>query len=410
MATAEAHFDGGNHFNEGTVIEAWADDASEEADSALTPASNAFLQGTDWTVETLLSQLRQGNIDVSPAFQRRSVWNTVRMSRFIESIFVGFPIPQLVLASDKARRGAFIVLDGKQRLSALSKFALMTDADPEPLRLTGLDLLPDFNGRTFQELSDDPVVADDLRMFLNTTIRTVVISNWVDDSYLNLVFHRLNTGSVALSSQELRQALYPGAFSTRINEFAARSSALHRALRTTEADFRMRDTELALRFVAFQLRMPDYAGNLKTFLDQTTSLFNDGWVSAQGSVEDALNSLESGIGVAMEIFGEDAFRRFADGRYESLFNRAIFDVQAFYFSKVEYAELALARGPQVKSAFEELLVADTQFATAVSSTTKSLGATYYRLEAWGKALFSVLGIPGKLPVRRDDGRIEWGVA
>ncbi|WP_158251897.1 DUF262 domain-containing protein [Cryobacterium sp. M15] len=144
MTTANLDPSSNTDFIEGTVIEAWADDANEESDSVWTSASSASLQGTDWTVETLLSQLRQGNIDISPAFQRRSVWNAVRMSRFIESIFVGFPIPQLVLASDKSRRGVFIVLDGKQRLSAMRRFALDVEVDAHPLRLTGLDLLKQF--------------------------------------------------------------------------------------------------------------------------------------------------------------------------------------------------------------------------------------------------------------------------
>lgn len=404
-ASSDPHFEAPS-YTEGTTVEAWADDSSEDSDWAISAASNVSLQGTDWTVETILSQLRQANIDVTPHFQRRSVWSPARMSRFIESLFMGFPIPQLVLAADKTKRGAFIVLDGKQRLTALRQFALETE-ESAALRLTGLDLLPDLNGRTLKELTSDKKFEDDVRAFMNTTLRTVVISNWSDDRYLNLVFHRLNTGSVALSSQELRQALYPGDFSTRVDSFAATSQSLHNALRTSEADFRMRDTELALRFIAFHRRLPEYAGNLKQFLDETTETYNKSWQSEERSINSSLRSLESSIDVSLEVFGDNAFRRFVDGKYESLFNRAIFDVQSLYFSVPDIAAAARSNPAGVKTAFEQLLTTDSEFAQSVSSTTKSLGATYYRLQKWGEALSGALNVKFSLPVQAERNRISW---
>jgi len=37
---------------------------------------------SDWTTQTILSQLDQGNIDINPAFQRRDAWRPARKSRF----------------------------------------------------------------------------------------------------------------------------------------------------------------------------------------------------------------------------------------------------------------------------------------------------------------------------------------
>lgn len=396
--------------DEVTLVEAWADDAAEDTDYEGATFSGSTLQGTDWTVETIVSQLRQSNIDVSPHFQRRSVWSAQRMSRFIESLFIGFPVPQLVLAADKRRRGGFIVLDGKQRLTALQRFVLDAQSGIDSLRLTGLDLLVHMNGKNFHDLESNPVFADDLRAFMNTTIRTAVVSNWTDDRYLNLVFHRLNSGSVALSSQELRQALYPGEFSTALDKYAATSEALHAALRTREADFRMRDTELALRFVAFKLRLTDYAGNLKSFLDYTTEIYNADWERSKPAVDRALSSMDMSIETALEVFGRDAFRRYDTNRYEALFNRAVFDVQSLYFSVPEIVTAALERSSEVRYAFEELMTVDRDFVNAVSATTKSLGATQYRLEAWGRRLESVLGVSVALPSRDQSGRIIWDYA
>jgi uncharacterized protein with ParB-like and HNH nuclease domain len=74
--------------------------------------SGATLWSTDWTTETIISQLMKGNINLSPKFQRRNAWNDKRKSLFIESLFLGLPVPQLILAEDKNKKGSFIVIDG----------------------------------------------------------------------------------------------------------------------------------------------------------------------------------------------------------------------------------------------------------------------------------------------------------
>jgi len=66
----------------------FADDADDELDpqASADRYRDAVLYGTDWTVRTLLQQIEQGNIDLSPAFQRRDAWSRRNKSRFIESV------------------------------------------------------------------------------------------------------------------------------------------------------------------------------------------------------------------------------------------------------------------------------------------------------------------------------------
>jgi hypothetical protein len=66
------------------------------------------LWGTDWTTETIVNQLRRGNINLNPRFQRRNAWNTLRKSLFVESLILGLPVPQIILAEEpcgNSRRG-----------------------------------------------------------------------------------------------------------------------------------------------------------------------------------------------------------------------------------------------------------------------------------------------------------------
>jgi hypothetical protein len=41
----------------------------------------AVVTGTDWTTETVLSQMRRDNIQLNPRFQRRDAWTQERKSR-----------------------------------------------------------------------------------------------------------------------------------------------------------------------------------------------------------------------------------------------------------------------------------------------------------------------------------------
>jgi len=59
--------------------------------------SDIVLWGTDWTTETIIAQLKKGNIELDPNFQRRDAWRTERKSAFIESLMLNLPIPQIIL-------------------------------------------------------------------------------------------------------------------------------------------------------------------------------------------------------------------------------------------------------------------------------------------------------------------------
>jgi hypothetical protein len=207
--------------------------------------SQAVVTGTDWTTETILNQINKGNIILNPKFQRRDAWTQKRKSKFIESLFLGLPIPQLVLAERHDVRGKFIVLDGKQRLLSMRQFAAEKD-DPQykQLKLSGLEVRKDLNGKTLTDLLDDLDFYNDVSAFENQPVRTVMIKNWPNESFLYHVFLRLNTGSVSLSPQELRQALHPGPFVEFVDKGSRESLVLRDILNSKKPDFRMRDAEL----------------------------------------------------------------------------------------------------------------------------------------------------------------------
>jgi hypothetical protein len=364
------------------------------------------LSATDWTAETLLSQIERGNIDLSPRFQRRDAWQRDRKSKFVESLILNFPVPQIVLAEQRNARGRFIVLDGKQRLTALLKFAGKA-ADGEPLNgfaLTSMDVLTHLNRRSYEDMVHDDALADELNALHNQTIRTVVIRNWDTDALLHLIFVRLNTSSVPLSPQELRQALYPGEFVNYIDDRSYGSSMLKKFMGLQHADFRMRDVEILLRFLAFSFYIENYSGNMSQFLNLTTERLNDRFVKHRADVEQAVDDFESALQASIDIFGiEHVARKWTGSKFEKRWNRAILDVLLYYFSDASVRDESVRRKNQVINAYKQIFVGDSRFRDAVAATTKSLSATHDRFVLWGEALTGVLdaqvGIPDWDPIR-----------
>ncbi|EJB1481840.1 TPA: DUF262 domain-containing protein, partial [Salmonella enterica subsp. enterica serovar Java] len=257
-----------------------------------TDFSAAVVSGTDWTTETIINQINKNNIQLNPDFQRRDAWDKSRKSNFIESLILGLPIPQLVLAERKEQRGAYIVLDGKQRLLSIRQFAAEKgDENYESLKLSGLEIRTDLKGKNLHDLKDDASYYNDVAAFENQPIRTVVIKNWPSEEFLYHVFLRLNTGSVQLAPQELRQALHPGPFVSFVDASAPDNEAIKNILKLKKPDFRMRDNELLLRFYALKNFLTDYAGDLKKFLDNTCLVFNKDWGRVEGMVTEQFNQL-----------------------------------------------------------------------------------------------------------------------
>jgi hypothetical protein len=364
-------------------IEADDEDVAEEIKRT---DITAVVSGTDWTTETIASQLKRGNIQLNPRFQRRDAWKRERKSRFIESLIVGLPIPQIVLAEAENNRGKFIVLDGKQRLLSILQFWGLGEGESNAFSLSGLTLRPDLKNKTFLDLSSNPDFEQDYNALCNQPVRTVVIRNWKDTDFLHTVFLRLNTGSVPLSPQELRQALLPGPFSDYIDDAAGKSPGLHRILGLAGPDPRMRDIEILARFFAFRFYSLNYPGRMKPFIDDTFRNFNDRWTPhLLKNIELAKDDFEAGVSELLEVFGDEIARKPSSAQ----FNRAIFDALIFFHSQQEVRAALRDKRKKVKQAFSELFSPQSEFQKAIESDTAGSPNTKSRLDIWGRTLSKI---------------------
>jgi Protein of unknown function DUF262 len=148
--------------------------------------SEVTISNHDWLVETIVRYFDNDIVSFSPQIDRDLCeWNDVSKSRFIESLILGFPIQQLVLASSLTERNKFIVIDGKQRLLALSQFY------SSDLILTGLEFWRELEGNTYDSLKSNPYLSDAIVNLDASVLRVSLIRNWQDESLLSDIRSRL---------------------------------------------------------------------------------------------------------------------------------------------------------------------------------------------------------------------------
>lgn len=386
-----------------TIFEDFENENEDDLIQNLDKFDQAVIWGTDWTAETITNQLYRKNIDLFPKFQRRDAWSQVAKSKFIESLILGLPIPQIILAEKKDDKGKYIVIDGKQRLLTIRQFFSKGNQDEfTPLKLKGLEILKDLNRKTFTDIENNPDFNNVLNQLLNQTIRTTVIKNWPNEEFLFTVFLRLNTGSIKLSPQELRQALHPGDFIDFADAFSIDSEGIRKILNIKEPDYRMRDVELVIRFFSNKFFITNYEGNLKKSFDYTVKTLNEKWDELEDDIKMSAENLEKSINFTIDVFGEkEAFSKWANNKFQSNFNRAIYDIMTYYFSDSTILNAAQNKKVEILEAYKQLCLNDNEFISSFEHTTKSIHNVEKRLKTWGETLSNILDIEINVPILED---------
>ncbi len=147
---------------------------------------------------------------LSPKFQRRGVWKPAARSFFIDSLLREMPVPPIYLRQTQSpdkERVIREVVDGQQRVAAVLAFL---EGD---YRLSKTLKAPWAN-KTFLSLSPDE--QDRIREYPFTT----QVFHGLSDLDVLEIFSRLNTYSVALNKQELRNGRFFGLFKQSVYEIA----------------------------------------------------------------------------------------------------------------------------------------------------------------------------------------------
>ncbi|QMU67654.1 DUF262 domain-containing protein [Streptacidiphilus sp. P02-A3a] len=166
------------------------------------------------TVAEFRSLDKSGELILQPEYQRQAVWPERAKVSLMETILLGYPIPEIYLAYETSPEGeqTASVVDGQQRLTSLLEF--LTNKFP----LDGLEdekLSKSFEGKFFRELPDDV-----RQEFFQYRFPIRRLSNLADE-FVRAVFARVNRVNMVLTEQELRNALLPGPFNDFLKDCAA---------------------------------------------------------------------------------------------------------------------------------------------------------------------------------------------
>lgn len=232
---------------------------------------------------------------LDPEYQRRHRWSVDRKSRLIESFLMNVPVPPVFLFERELAR--FEVMDGRQRLTALSDFYA------DKFALAGLEQWADLNGRTYSELPAR--IQDGInRRYISSII--LLKETGGDEAKAaelkKMIFERLNSGGVKLGSQETRNAVHGGKLNSLCltlseNENFRRmwgiplvpspeekdsdeeeaDETVDDSTKAGERMFKnMEDVELVLRFFAYRQITPKFNLNkISEFLDRFISEGNN---------------------------------------------------------------------------------------------------------------------------------------
>ncbi|GAB4367559.1 MAG: hypothetical protein Kow00121_05950 [Elainellaceae cyanobacterium] len=313
-------------------------------------------QPYDYAVRSLMDMIVDGDLILNPDYQRNYRWDNEKASRFVESLLLNIPVPVLYLSEEPDTK--LTVIDGQQRLASLLRFTRPDELDPlfssiplEPLTLQGLRVRSDLNDKTFRELSQE-----DKSSLQKRHIRCMVILNESDPTLKFEVFERLNTGSVQLTDQEVRNCIQSGPFNDLLLKAASNPKYQELIGLPKKTQKSMKDAELVLRFFAYRDLSKDYNDNYTEYLNE---YMDEHRKISTARYQDLLNLFNRTVELVYQILGPRvAFRRPRNrenlpesGWAHTYINGAIYESQMIVYSCLpEYDELSSEQVELIRNA------------------------------------------------------------
>ena len=329
-------------------------------------------QAYDKSVSDIVRMIEDKDIRLDPDYQRNYVWDNKKASMLIESIILNVPIPVIYVSQEED--DSWSVIDGLQRLSSLKRFF------DGKFKLSGLEILSDLNKSDITNLNPKA-----LRMLKNGLLRVIMITHDSNEEIKYDVFMRLNTGSVHLTEQELRNRLYRGALNKFLKEVVQNQKWLA-LMGLKEPHKRMADREMVLRFLAIWKNwdsekgvLNGYKGRMKSFLNAFMNEHKE--IKAHESNE-WKRLFEETVEKVYQVYGEYAFKRQGlDGMREKTINRAIIDVIMLSATQHSMDEL-MANKDRMVQRFLEMTNNDVYFRNSIKIGTSDTKVITFRLSTW----------------------------
>lgn len=328
-------------------------------------------QKLDIPISTLPAML-DDNIKINPEFQRRDRWDEERQSRLIESLLMNVPVPPVFLGEDDY--GFYVVLDGRQRLTAIQNFLNNT------LALKGLVVWDDLNGLRFNDLVKRGLDKHLTRRFLSA----IALLKESSPAIKYDVFDRLNTGGVKANEMEVRNAVFRGPFTDALHKLSRHPDfckAWEIPVDPIEAQSnpiyqKMIDLSIVLRF--FALSDPEKIDTtFKDFLGEFMEERNKLYVADPNLEKMDTERFERAVVNSLAVFGTNSFRN-PSKMMKGPPSLPIAEAIMIGLSEYDPALITEEIAAQIKADFATLC-SDPDFLKSVSSGTNGKGAIKTRI-------------------------------
>jgi hypothetical protein len=250
-----------------------------------------------YTALDFLGWRETNSLKVAPEFQRRSVWGRPAKAFLIDTLLRGLPVPPIYLRVRQDKQKSRLVrevIDGQQRISAVidfidGRFRLLPSSDAR------------WASKEFDELDERD---QDL---IRTYPFFCEVFHSISDAQVLEVFARLNTYSVQLNAQELRNGRYFGYFKQTAYGLAHEHVEFWRRNRilTEQGIARMQDAELVSELMIMEMDgLQDKKASINRFYADHDDSFPE-----QQRVVDRFRATIDAIADAVDFLAETEFRR-----------------------------------------------------------------------------------------------------
>ncbi len=262
------------------------------------------------TVQDLVDLFKQGRLNLSPAFQRKSVWTVSDRRLLVSSLFDNIPLPSVYLYRQVGPGGrpVYDVIDGKQRIESMLAYmglGPVHDRRNPLLVKRAFNEVDEVEWWAWKELDNATK-----HTYLSTQVPTIEVDG--DLAEIIELFVRINATGKKLTPQEKRHAHY---FTSPVLRDAQRlADALAPTLLKANVLSRSQIQRMKHVELVTELMLAVHAGmplNKKRKIDEVIK--GDG-LSAK-EVKDAAAALRSALTLAMAILPDlhtTRFHRLAD--------------------------------------------------------------------------------------------------
>lgn len=235
------------------------------------------------TVSEFRNMNNAGTLHLQPKYQRGFVWPMQARVSLMETILLGFPIPEIYLAVETGPDGVDTtsVVDGQQRLTSLLNFV------NDEYRLEGLEsesMNALYAGKLFSELDDQTKTE-----FWTYRFPIRRLTN-VSDDFVREVFARVNRVNMVLTEQEVRNAMLPGPFYDFLKDCATHQLAIRSGVFSAQRKLRGGDLEFFAEVFATCIFG---ISNKKSELDDRYNSISADFDKYSGAANDFISLLDS---------------------------------------------------------------------------------------------------------------------